>query len=234
MVYSKLEDGDQCCGERAYFMWTATCCNGHIYHTHGLKCCCNGTVPYHPANQHCIEGKTNPKFCKVMRCPHHVRSKELLKDHFMKEQWLVVGARSVVQSTKNSQLVEIIGEATSTEPKRIIKMVILQECYRKHHKHSVFFLSKAPSRKNNSIIVITDRDMAMKRKSLDKLVLHCTRTVFKNEHHKSIKRCQRVIKLCGNSGNQPGLSSSIVNPTLSGEILVSGFILQMISVFHIF
>lgn len=147
---------------------------------------------------------------------------------------LVVGARSVVQSTKNSQLVEIIGEATSTEPKRIIKMVILQECYRKHHKHSVFFLSKAPSRKNNSIIVITDRDMAMKRKSLDKLVLHCTRTVFKNEHHKSIKRCQRVIKLCGNSGNQPGLSSSIVNPTLSGEILVSGFILQMISVFHIF
>lgn len=88
MVYSKLEDGDQCCGERAYFMWTATCCNGHIYHTHGLKCCCNGTVPYHPANQHCIEGKTNPKFCKVMRCPHHVRSKELLKDHFMKEQWL--------------------------------------------------------------------------------------------------------------------------------------------------
>ena len=89
MVYSRISDGDQCCGDKAYFSWEKTCCNGRLFNRPGLKCCCSQSIAYDPSSHQCIENRNDSTWCKVVGCPDQIRSKrQLKKSKLEKGQWI--------------------------------------------------------------------------------------------------------------------------------------------------
>ena len=65
-----------------------SCCNQWLYSKLGLKCCCSGSIVYHPSNQQCMENDTESGLCKIFRCLRCIRSKLRLKDsNFRSREW---------------------------------------------------------------------------------------------------------------------------------------------------
>ncbi|KAK2157794.1 hypothetical protein LSH36_184g02005 [Paralvinella palmiformis] len=197
-VYSKLTDGDKCCGGEAYFTWSQSCCNGHLYNTSLLKCCCNGKIPYDPFTEKCLERKKRPTSCKVVGCPAHISSKGQLlkiKEHLLTNKWLVAKARSVVKPKLGDDFIQFLAVIVSSKEKKNIRIKVLRGCSPTIGKHKVVFLLRSEKvRRHKTLLIATQGDYILKRKGFYQRAKKCINLLLKGRPPRKNNECKTLFK----------------------------------------